>query len=47
MAFDNRWVYFCFTYNWKAPALHDPETNALIGSLIVRALAKVKSALSC
>jgi len=47
MAFDNRWVYFCFIYNWKAPAVHDPETNALVGSRIVRALAKVKSALSC
>lgn len=47
MAFDNRWVYFCFTYNWKNPAPSDPATNALVGSLIVRALAKVKSALSC
>ncbi len=46
MAFNNRWVYFCFTCNWKNPGIHDPATLKLLASTVAQALDKVKAALS-
>lgn len=47
MLFDNRWVYFCLTINWTAPAETDPATVAAFAAAGSKALALAKEALSC
>jgi beta-lactamase class A len=46
MLFDNRWVYFCLTLNWRAAAETDPATVGLFAAACSRALAMVKDGLS-
>jgi beta-lactamase class A len=46
MFFDNRWVYFCLTINWFAPALSDPATVVAFATAASKALQIVKNALS-
>jgi beta-lactamase class A len=46
MAFGNRWVYFCFTCNWKSPGIHDPATAPVLAATIAQTLNKIKVALS-
>lgn len=46
MFFEDRWVYFSFTYNWYAPEEHDPAgAGEFIGG-VAEALDRVKHALS-
>jgi len=44
--FNNRWVFFCFTLNWTAPAETDPATVAAWAAAVHQALQIVISALS-
>jgi beta-lactamase class A len=46
MLFDDRWVYFCLTINWYAPATNDPNTVSAFIAAGSRALALVKDRLS-
>jgi beta-lactamase class A len=46
MFFDNRWVYFCMTINWYAPAESDPATVSAFLAAGSNALQIVKNALS-
>lgn len=46
MFFDNRWVYFCMTINWFAPAQTDPATESAYRAAGSKALQIVKDALS-
>ncbi len=46
MLFDDRWVYFCLTLNWNAPAETDMKTVAAFAAAASQALALVKQALS-
>ena len=46
MFFDNRWVYFCLTINWYAPAETDTNTVSAFLAAASRALTLVKDALS-
>jgi beta-lactamase class A len=46
MFFDNRWVYFCMTINWYAPAESDPATVSVFLAAGSNALQIVKNALS-
>ncbi len=46
MFFDDRWVYFCITVNWDAPAETDPNTVKAVAAAASRALALVKAVLS-
>ncbi len=46
MLFDNRWVYFCLTLNWRAAAETDPATVGAFAAACSRALAMVKEGLS-
>lgn len=46
MFFDDRWVYFCVTINWRAAAETDPQTVQAFAAAASRALAMVKDALS-
>jgi len=46
MFFDNRWVFFCLTINWYAPAQTDPDTVSAFLAAASRALTVVKDALS-
>jgi beta-lactamase class A len=46
MLFDDRWVYFCLTINWNAPAVTDPNTVGAFAAAASRALTLVKQALS-
>jgi beta-lactamase class A len=47
MLFDDRWVYFCLTINWYAPAETDMATVTAFAAAASRALTLVKEALSC
>lgn len=47
MLFDDRWVYFCLTLNWPAPAESDPATVQAFAAACSTALTRVKVALSC
>ena len=47
MTFDDRWVYFCLTINWYAPAETDTGTVSAFLAATSRALTLVKGALSC
>jgi beta-lactamase class A len=44
--FDDRWVYFCLTFNWYAKAESDPETANTFAVAASRAIAMVKGSLS-
>ena len=46
MFFDNRWVYFCLTINWYAPAETDTDTVSAFLAAASSALTLVKDALS-
>jgi beta-lactamase class A len=46
MFFDDRWVFFCLTINWYAPAETDPDTVSAFIAAASRALTQVKDALS-
>ena len=46
MFFDNRWVFFCLTINWFAPAATDPATVGAYLAASSKALQTVKDALS-
>jgi beta-lactamase class A len=46
MFFDNRWVFFCLTINWFAPAGTDPATVGAYLAASSNALQIVKNALS-
>ncbi len=46
MFFDDRWVYFCLTLNWYAPAAKDPGTVQAFAAAASRALALTKEAVS-
>ena len=47
MFFVDRWVYFCITINWNAPAETDPKTVQAVAAAASHAFALVKAALSC
>ena len=47
MRFDDRWVYFCLTLNWKAPGETDPATVQAFAAACSAALTRVKAALGC
>ena len=47
MLFDDRWVYFCLTLNWKAPGETDPATVQAFAAACSAALTRVKAALGC
>ena len=44
--FNDRWVYFCFTINWPAPAETDPKTASAFLAAVHQALQIVITALS-
>ena len=46
MLFNNRWVYFCLTFNWYAKAETDTKTLNAFAAAASRALGLVKDALS-
>lgn len=44
--FNNRWVFFCFTLNWRAPAETDPKTDAAFAAAVHQSLQIVINVLS-
>ena len=46
MFFDDVWVYFCFTINWRAAAEQDPATVAAFAAATGKALQIVKDSLA-